>query len=449
MRYLPHTDEDIKEMLAAAGATAVSDLFSSVPDGARLKKALNLPAAMSEMELVRHIQLIGEKNIPATRCISFLGAGSYQHFIPSALKEIAARSEWLTPYTPYQPEISQGTLQAIFEYQTMICFLTGMDVSNASHYDGATATAEAALMAVQKAKKNEVIVAKTLHPEYRDTIKTMLRPRGTKILEMPFEANGQIDVCALKEAACADTACIIVQSPNFFGVIEELDKIAKVASENETIFTVAITEPVSLGILEGPGKLGADIVTAEGQAFGCGLNYGGPYLGIFAAREEFLRAMPGRIVGATADKDGRRGFVLTIATREQHIRREKATSNICSNEALMALNATIYLSLLGKNGLKRLAEINLANACYLKNGLKKISGVQIAFDGPTFNEFVIKVAKDAEKINRNLSDKNIFGGVNLGHWYPGLKDHVLVCTTECHTREDLDIFVDAMKKEME
>lgn len=448
MRYIPHTEEDVQEMLAEIGAKNIEDLFQSIPKEASLKGDLNLPKAMSEPELLKHIKELGTKNISVGKALSFLGAGSYQHYIPSAVSSIVNRSEWLTPYTPYQPEISQGTLQATFEYQSMICNLTGMDVTNASHYDGATATAEAALMAINKTRKKKIIVSSTLHPEYRDTIQTILAPRKNGISVVPFESDGRININAMKELVNDDAAGVIIQSPNFFGIIEDLEELSKVAEGCGAMFIVAVPEPVSLGILEGPGAFGADIVTAEGQSFGCGLNYGGPYLGIFATRDKYLRAMPGRISGATNDTDGNRGFVLAMSTREQHIRRERATSNICSNEALLALTAGIYLSLMGKEGLKKLAEINLANAGYLKSELVKIPGVNLKFDAPTFNEFVITLNKAASDINRILLDSNIFGGVALECWFPEMTNELLVCTTECHSKEDLDKYVSILKKEL-
>jgi glycine dehydrogenase subunit 1 len=448
MRYIPHTEEEIKTMLADAGISSIEELFKSIPSKAKLNRKMDLPPALSEPELIKHFKELGLKNMPAGDALSFLGAGSYHHHVPAAVSDIVGRSEWLTPYTPYQPEISQGTLQAIFEFQSMICSLTGMDVTNASHYDGATATAEAALMALQKTRRKNVVVASTLHPEYRDTMKTILTPRENGVNEIPFGEDGRINVVALKELLNSDAACLIVQSPNFFGILEDLEEIGKIVTEAGAMFVVTITDPTCLGILENPGAFGADIVTAEGQAFGCGLNYGGPYLGIFAAREKYLRTMPGRISGATVDQDGKRGFVLTMSTREQHIRRERATSNICSNEAHLALTAAVYLSLLGKQGLKRLAEINLANSTYLKSELSKLPGVSVVFDAPTYNEFVIKVEKDTDGLSKIMLGKDIFLGVPLDCWYPNLSNHLLLCTTECHTKSDLDKFVEELKKEL-
>lgn len=449
MRYIPHTEDDIKEMLTTAKVKTVDELFDSIPKELHVRGTLNLPESLSEPELVRHIKDLGSKNKPATTCLSFLGAGSYNHHVPAAVSEISSRSEWVTPYTPYQPEISQGNLQAIFEYQTMICSLTSMEVANASHYDGATATAEAALMAIQKTGKDTILVASTLHPEYKDTIRTILRPKKKNLIEVPFNNDGRLNIDVLKSTVNEKPAGLIVQSPNFFGIIEDLELVSKTLQDSGLLFIVTVPEPISLGMLKAPGDLGADIVTAEGQAFGAGLNFGGPYLGIFATRDKYLRAMPGRVVGQTTDKDGRRGFVLTMATREQHIRREKATSNICSNEAHVALRATIFLSLLGKNGLKELAELNLANAEYLKLKLTRIKGIELVFSAPTFNEFVIRINKDTSSFCAALAQKNIYAGVPLECWFPALKDHLLICTTECHNENDLDKFVDAVKKELE
>lgn len=446
MKYIPHTAEDIDCMLKTSEVENINNLFSSIPDNLRLKHKLELPEALSEHDLRNHISKLAAKNTATSEAISFLGAGSYKHYIPSAVDAIASRSEWLTPYTPYQPEISQGTLQAIFEYQTMICNLTGMQVTNASHYDGATATAEAALMVINKKKQDKILVASTLHPEYRDTIECLLKPKNKKLVQIQYSKNGQLDLINLKSLIDESCAGIIVQNPNFFGTIEDLQAISQIAKDSNIFFIVTIPEPISLGILKNPGDFGADIVTAEGQAFGVGLNFGGPYLGILATTEKLLRTMPGRVSGQTEDIDGKKGFVLTMSTREQHIRRERATSNICSNEALMALRAAIYLSLLGKNGLKKLAEINMSNAQYLRSRLSELKNISIEFEGPCFNEFVINVHSDTNKLNEYLLKEQIFGGVPLECWYPELKECMLVCTTECHTKDDLDKFVDVLGK---
>lgn len=434
MRYLPHTEAEISEMLKTAGAPNLDGLFSSIPNGLRLKRELNLPKPMSEAELAGHLNSLGKKN--KTDFISFLGAGAYRHFTPAAVSMITGRSEFITPYTPYQPEISQGTLQTVFEYQSMICRLFAMDISNASHYDGATSTAEAALLAVRSTKRKKLLVSDALHPEYRATMETILRPSAVEFVTVPHTQEGTIDRNKLKTLCNKEVAGLIVSYPNFFGVVDELADMADLIHDAGGVFVVSVPEPTSMGIVEAPGNLGADIVCAEGQAFGCGVNFGGPYLGIFAAKEKFLRQVPGRIVGQTVDSDGRRGFVLTFATREQHIRREKATSNICSNEALCATTAAVYLSLLGKEGLCRLAEVNYARAEYAKSLARK-KGLKIRFAGPTFNEFVLDV-DSAESVLKKLEQNGVFGGVALGRWYPQYKDCILVCVTEMNAREEIE-----------
>ncbi len=465
MRYLPHTESEINEMLKTIGAASVDGLFASIPESARFKGKLNLPPPLSEPELLSQLNNIASKN--KSDAVSFLGAGAYRHFIPAAVKALASRSEFVTPYTPYQPELSQGTLQASFEYQSMMCRLFAMDVSNASHYDGATATTEAALLAIRATKRNKILIADTVHPEYRETIETILRPSGTKIVYIGHDDSGRVNRSLLKSACDKDCAGLIVGHPNFFGVIDELADMAEVIHQAGGLFITSTPEPLSLGLIEAPGNLGADIACAEGQAFGCGLNFGGPYLGIFTAKEKFLRQMPGRIVGKTLDSDGKTGYVLTFATREQHIRREKATSNICSNEALCATTAAIYLSLLGKEGLVKLAELNYAKSEYLKDSLcsggacsaqnvaqtfrsansgrSKDLRYTLKFSGATFNEFVVDVGQDAEKVLGTLAQNNIFGGVALGKWYPQYKNCILICVTEENSKEEMDKLVVSLR----
>jgi len=460
MRYLPHTESETKEMLSVVGAKDVESLFSTIPEHLRFKGLLKLPQPLSEPELLSHLKTTAGKN--NTSAISFLGAGAYRHYVPSAVTSLVGRSEFITPYTPYQPEISQGTLQAVFEYQTMIARLFEMDVVNASHYDGATSTAEAALLAMRHTKRKRVLAADTLHPEYRATINTLLAPSNAELVLVRHAKNGTVDREHLKELV-KDSAGLIVQYPNFFGVIDELKEISDIVHNAGGLFITTVTEPISMGLIEAPGLIGADILCAEGQAFGCGLNFGGPYLGIFAAKEKFLRLMPGRIVGETVDADGRKGYVLTFATREQHIRREKATSNICSNEALCALTAAIYLSLLGKDGLTRLAELNYARAEYAKDLIKShssasgnperakeisasagMTNIKLRFDGPTFNEFVVDVGRPASDMLTELAKKDIFGGVDLGRWYPEYKNCLLVSVTEENTKEEIDALVSSV-----
>lgn len=438
MRYLPHTDSEISEMLKTAGAKSLDDLFVSIPKDLRLKGQLKLPKAMSEIELMAHLQELSGKN--KTNAASFLGAGAYRHFVPAAVKMIVSRSEFITPYTPYQPEISQGTLQTVFEYQTMIARIFDMDVVNASHYDGATSTAEAALLALRQTKRHKILVADTVHPEYRETIKTVLGPSHAEIVAIPHSTDGKVDRSKLADLCNNESAGLIVGYPNFFGVIDDLEDLADTIHKAGGIFITSIAEPLSMGLIEAPGKLGADIVCAEGQSFGCGVNFGGPYLGIFAAKEKFLRAMPGRIVGETVDSDGKRGFVLTFSTREQHIRREKATSNICSNEALCATTAAVYLALLGKEGFAKLAETNFARAEYAKQKIGKIK-----FNSPTFNEFVVELKKPAKDVLVALNEKNIFGGVDLGRFYPEMKNSLLVCVTELNSKAEIDRLVESLQ----
>ena len=439
--YIPHTDEDIRRMCSAIGVNSVEELLSPIPEEVRLSRELSLPEGLTEKELKELLTSISEENTSTARCSSFLGAGAYNHYIPSALTHLLLRAEFYTAYTPYQAEVSQGTLQAIFEYQTLICQLTAMDVSNASLYDGASALAEAVLMAQRITDKHRAVVCSSVHPEYRQTLRTYLSAQNSPLVEVPFCTERGITIPeAIERAVDESTACVVVQSPNFFGCIEELDAIAEITRSKNTLFVVCITEPLSLSILRPPGRFGADIVCGEAQSFGNPLGFGGPYLGFLATREEFLRQIPGRIVGQTTDKDHRRAFTLTLSTREQHIKRERATSNICTNESLSALACAIYLTLLGKEGLKRLGRINLSATEYLKEKLSAIDGIKVAFSSPTFNEFVITV-KDASAFLRALLKENIIGGLNLERFYPQLNGSILVTVTEMNTRTELDRYV--------
>lgn len=445
MPYIPHTEKDIKEMLQAIGAKSVEDLFDLIPEGLRLKKPLNLPPGLSEQELVSEMKGLASKNATVDDRISFIGAGAYNHYIPSVVNHTLLRSEFYTSYTPYQAEISQGTLQAIFEYQTLICQLTGMDVANASMYEGASATAEAILMARRINNRKKVVISSALHPEYREVVKTYLKTQQVTIEEiMHCTEAGTTLPEAVEKHIDEETSCLVVQQPNFFGCIEDLKTLGELAHKSGTLFIVVIAEPISFGLLKSPGELGADIVVGEGQSLGNSLSFGGPYLGFFATREKYLRQMPGRLVGETTDKDGNRGFILTLSTREQHIRREKATSNICTNEGLCALAATVYMCMLGKKGLMELARLNLSKAEYLKKVLQGINGVKLAFNTPTFNEFVIEVDRNPEELLKSLSGKGIWGGLALKRFYPYLDRHILVCVTEMNTKEELDKLVEAM-----
>lgn len=422
MNYIPNTDSDRKEMLGFLGISSVNELFSGIPETARLKKEISLPPALSEMEVMDELMALAAKNKQAA---SFLGAGSYNHFIPSVVKHICSRSEFYTAYTPYQAEASQGTLQAIFEYQSMICELTGMDVANASMYDGATAMAEAALLACSVTRRDEIVVSRTVHPAYREVLKTYAAGADKKIVEIAF---GESNISP-------NAACVIVAQPDFFGCIINLDGIAEKLHQNGTLFIVSVN-PISLGILKPPE---ADIIVGEGQPLGNPQNFGGPGLGIFAVKEKYLRNIPGRLVGKTVDRDGKEAYCLTLQTREQHIRRERAGSNICSNEALCALAAVVYLSSLGAKGLKKVAQTCFDNAHYLADKLKD----RLLFKNAVFfNEFVIKVDRPVPEINKKLLENGIIGGLDLGKFYPTLKNHMLVAVTEMTKKEDMDRFVE-------
>ncbi len=445
MRYIPATDDDLRSMMEAAGLGSLDEIFGVIPSGIREKAGLDLPPALSELELKRHMERLSCRNSEGEGTTTFLGAGTYRHFIPSAVGHILSRSEFYTAYTPYQPEISQGTLQAIFEFQTMICGITGMDVANASMYDGASALAEAVLMACRiKRKAKKVYVSGAVHPEYRDVVKTYTRDLDIEIVEIPFTERGETDMEWLTGRLDGETAAVAVQYPNFFGVIENIGEISERVKEAGALFITVTTEPVALGILKPPGEFGADIVVGEGQALGNPVGFGGPHLGLFASREEFVRNMPGRLVGETVDAEGKRGYVLTLSTREQHIRRERATSNICSNQSLCALAAAVYLSLLGSEGFSRLATINLSLAEYAKKRLTEDAGLLLRFDTPTFNEFVFRMKEPPEKVNARLLEEGIIGGLPLERFYPELSESMLFCVTEMHTRKDIDRLVEIL-----
>lgn len=435
--YIPNSSNDEKLMLESIGIKSADELFEDIPADVRLSRKLNLGNRMSELELARHIKNLAGNNKNSDELVCFLGAGAYDHYIPSAIKHITSRSEFYTAYTPYQPEISQGTLQVIFEYQTMIANLTGMDVSNASMYDGASACAEAAMMACESTKRKSVIVSKTVHPETRKVLKTYMRFHGVEVVEVDF-AEGVTDVEKLKAAVSSATAGIIVQNPNFFGIVEDMTEIEKLSHENKAIFIVSVADPISLGLLKGPGEFGADIVVGEGQAFGNHLNYGGPYLGFMAATTKLMRKMPGRIVGQTNDVDGKRAFVLTLQAREQHIRREKATSNICSNQALNALTAAIYLTTMGKQGIREVAQQCANKAHYAYDTIIKSGKYKPAFDKPFFKEFAVKGSNNAGAVNSELLNHGILGGFDLSTEYPELANSLLFCVTEKRTKAEID-----------
>ena len=439
MRYLPHTPEDIDAMLKTVGVDSLEALFGSIPSACCCKAPLDLPEPLTEWELNAHMDGLAASMAVAPEYKVYLGAGSYDHFIPEAVRQLLLRSEIFTAYTPYQPEISQGTLQTIFEYQTLITRLLGMEVANASMYDGASALAEALLMAIRITRRKKVAVSRAIHPAYRRVVATYLAPTGYGIVEIPCTAEGTTDLSALDNVA--DLAAVAVQSPNFFGCIEDLAQWADAAhADPKTLLVSCFSEPLAYGIFKSPGSCGADIVCGEGQSLGIPRSFGGPGLGVFASRQKFVRNMPGRLIGQTVDKDGKRGFVLTLATREQHIRRERATSNICSNQGLCATTATMYMAMLGGTGFRQLAGLNRDKAEYLKGELKK-AGLTIPFGGPTFNEFVVKFPSGFEARYGKLLEKKIVAGLPLAPYYPELADHCVLCVTETSSREDLDALV--------
>ena len=445
MSYLSLSDKDKKEMLARTGVGATDDLFCCIPEVVRLKRALDLPAAQSELELVRTMEAIGRKN-DYSRHLSFLGGGAYEHFIPTVVDYLSSRGEFVSPYTPYQPEVSQGTLQIIFEYQTLVCQLTGLDIANASLYDGSTGTAEAVLMAQRVTSRNKVVLARSLHPQYREVVRTYIKNLGVEAVEVGYGPDGRIDEDALGRALDDKTAAVVCQSPNFFGVVEDIQALSDAAHGVKALSVAIVAEAVSLGMLEAPGKRGADIVAGEGQSLGIPLSFGGPYLGFMACKKEFLRQMPGRVAGQTLDREGRRGFVLTLATREQHIRRERATSNICTNQALCALRATIFMETLGKQGLRELAWQNAQKAAYAADRLGAIPGVKMKFSGPVFNEFVVELPKPWPAVDAGLRAKGIIGGYGLEPAYPELKNAALVAITELKTKDQIDRLAQALQE---
>ena len=444
MRYIPNTVADCRQMLDAIGVRSVEDLFADVPATVRLKRPLRIPPALSEADLAKHLRSLAAKNADADRYSSFLGAGCYNHFSPAIINHLVLRGEFLTAYTPYQPEISQGTLQALYEYQTLICLLTGMEVSNASMYEGASATAEAILMAQRITGRSEVVVARAVHPEYRQVARTYTAQIGITFKEVPFSEAGVTDAGLVQQSLSDKVACLVIQSPNFFGGVEDLTPFAEGAHAAGALLVVCVPEPMALGILKPPGECGADIVTGEGQALGTGMNYGGPALGFFATRDRFVRHMPGRLIGQTEDREGRMGYVLTLATREQHIRREKATSNICTSESLIALMATIYLVSMGPKGLRDVALTNLRKAAYAKERLARVRGCGLRFSGPTFNEFVLKTKKKSAAVLAHLLKRQIVGGLDLSRFYPELSDCLLVCVTEQNSRGEIDALAKAL-----
>ncbi len=435
MRYLPHTEKDIAAMLSVVGQNHLDDLFSPIPKSCGRRRSMELPSPMTEWELNDHMERLAERMAWAPRYKMFLGAGRYHHYIPAVVEHLKNRSEFLTSYTPYQPEISQGTLQAIYEYQTLAARLMGMDVATASHYDGATALAEALLMAARVTKRPKVAISATIHPHYRQVVKTYLSPSGYEVTELPYLPNGTTDLAPL--AHRHDLAAVALQSPNFFGCIEDLGGAADVIQDTGGLLVAGFTEALAYGLLKSPGSLGADIVAGEGQSLGLPMAYGGPGLGMLGSKEKFLRSLPGRLVGRAKDFKGREGFVLTLATREQHIRREKATSNICTNNSHCALTAAIYMATVGRQGLKQLAQLNHDKAAYLKDALAA-AGFHLPFDAACFNEFVVKFPSNFAGTYQRLLEEKIVAGLPLAPYYPELSDHYVLCVTETIGRQDLD-----------
>lgn len=441
--YIPNTEADRKKMLDVIGVQAVEDLFTDIPEKARFKGDLDIPKALSEMDLTRLFNRLASENKNLEDYTNFLGAGAYQHFVPSVVDSIISRSEFFTAYTPYQPEISQGVLQAIFEYQTIVCELTGMEVSNASVYDGQTALGEACFMAAGATRRNKVLVAQTVNPDYREVLKTYAYGQNIEVVEVGMQ-NGLLDRADLAAKLDDTIAAVMVQYPNFFGSIEDLKWIGEQAHAQKALFVVAVN-PIAMGLLESPGACGADIVVGEGQSLGNSIAFGGPYLGMLATTKEHVRRIPGRVVGQTKDLDGRRAFVLTLQAREQHIRREKASSNICSNQALNALAATVYASYMGKQGMQELASLNLQKAHYAFKRLTSIAGVEPLFTAPFFNEFAIKINGNVADVNRKLLEHKIIGGYDLATTYPELEGGMLIAVTELRTKEDIDTFAERLE----
>ena len=446
MRYLPLTDADRRDMLATIGVTSVDELFSDVPKSAHLKEPVDLPAHATELQVERIMGKMAGKNVAASSVPFFVGAGAYKHHIPSTVDHLIQRSEFLTAYTPYQPEISQGTLQTLFEFQTQVALMTGMDVANASMYDGSTACGEAVLMAARITRRKKAVLAGSLHPHYADTTKTLAKYLDINVVSTEASLSS---IDALHDAIDDETACVVVQTPDVFGRLHDITSLSEKAHAHGALVIAVFTEPVSLGLVKSPGEMGADIAVGEGQSIGVGLNFGGPYVGLLACKNDrnFIRNMPGRLAGETVDADGRRGFVLTLSTREQHIRREKATSNICTNSGLCALAFTIHMTLLGEKGLRTLARINHETACDLADRLSAIDGVELLTDA-FFNEFALRLPKPAAGVVDALVDKGVLGGVPASRLYPGggLDDVLIVAATETCSDDDLAAFEAALKE---
>jgi glycine dehydrogenase subunit 1 len=441
-RYIANTPAEQRDMLKTIGAASIEDLLVKIPPKARLSRPLSVPPALAEADLVRHLRALAATNADADRFACFVGGGSYDHYVPSPINHLISRGEFFTAYTPYQPEASQGTLRTIYEYQTMIAELTGMDVANASIYDGASSLAEAALMAHAVTDRREIVLARGVNPLYRRVTATYCDGAGIRLRDAAGP-DGVLDLDAARKLVTSKTAALVIQSPSFFGILEDVAAAAELAHAAGALLVV-VADPVNLGVLEGPGRLGADIVVGEGQGLGVPMSFGGPNLGVFAAKQALVRRMPGRLVGATVDRDGARGFVLTLQTREQHIRRAKATSNICTNVALCALMATIYLATLGKQGLRRVGELSTAKAHYAAEQLTRIPGVSLRFAQPFFKEFVLRLPKSPATIVAKLAKRRILPGVALKTYDKTLTDSLLVAVTEQRTREEIDAYAAAL-----
>jgi len=442
MPFIPNTDQDRKLMFERIGIKNFDELISNIPDELRFKEDLHLPAPVSELEISKIIQHKAGCNTQTCDKVSFLGGGAYDHFIPAAVNFLLSRSEFYTAYTPYQAEVSQGTLQVIYEFQSMIGELMGMDVANASMYDGGSALAEAALMAVSETRRKKILISKSVHPYYRQIVKTYCHGQGIQIELLELD-QGITSLTSLKSGIGNDVAAVIIEHPNFLGCLEEVFEISNLVHENKALL-ITSTDPISLAVLEPPGEYDVDIATGEGQCLGNPLNYGGPYLGIFASKQKYVRKMPGRIAGATTDSQGRRGFVLTFQAREQHIRRAKATSNICTNQALNALAATIYMSLLGEKGIQEVASLCLQNSHYLAEKITQLDGYESCFESPFFKEFVVTTPAPAKQIIETLHENNIFAGIDLANFDYGLKNAMLVAVTEKRTKDEMDRFVELL-----
>lgn len=444
MHYHPLTENDKQEMLREIGVSSFEDLLRGIPAGLR-NPSMQIPEALSELEVQALLRELGAQNQTVKGFLSFLGGGSYEHFIPAAVSEITGRGEFYTAYTPYQPEASQGTLQTIYEYQSLMTELTGLDVSNGSHYDGATSMAEAALMACRHTDRTTVLVARSVHPHYRRVLKTYVEGTPYSVVEFGFAADGSFDRNGLIERLSPEVAGVILQTPNFFGRVEDLEGVSEKVHQNGSLLILS-AHPLSMAVFKTPGEWGADVAVGEGQPLGIPLAFGGPYLGYFVATRALMRRIPGRLVGMTQDSEDRRTFCLTLQAREQHIRRERAASNICTNQALCALAACVHMTLLGKAGIREAAEINLDRSWYLREKISKLKGYSVDLSAPVFNEFIVSPEKPFSQIEKKLMEEKIFPGIDLGQFYPEMKNRFLVCATETKTREELDRFVEALSR---